>query len=384
MRGGDQRLAQYRFGVSIKMQRRDFLTTLAAAGVASAQKTAKLGTLFVGGWQKRILMIDEATRKVTGEIPLKLDVPRSIMWNEDKTKIIAHCQLGSGFEIIDVATRKLERSFKVDTGGKQYRPSGFACSPDNKKLYTALYTVEKKIDRFEISKPQWAIIDMVGEKIEKVVDLPKDQQLRGGGGRGGGMRVSPDGKLLYQFRDNVVIYSTEDFKEVDKIELSKPMFPGVERVMIGPGDDPYEERGTVFGFFNSVDPIVHKSTFGFATFDLDRRTFKFTPVGPSAANTMGLRLTPDRKTGYTVAMNGFGANRRTEFWSFDIQSKQITQMQEFDGRSRFEFNISSDGKLAYIYGAGNTIEMYDTATFKMVKDLDVNLDMTTNMLVLPG
>jgi tricorn protease-like protein len=85
-----------------------------------------------------------------------------------------------------------------------------------------------------------------------------------------------------------------------------------------------------------------------------------------------------------VAMNGMGANRRTEFWSFDIESKRITRMQEFDGRSRFDFNISSDGKIAYIYGAGNTIEMYDTATFKMVKDLDVNLDMTTNMLVLPG
>jgi len=365
------------------MQRREFLTTMAAAGVASAQK-AKPGTLFVGAWQKRVLIIDEATRKVTGEIELKLDVPRSIMWNEDKKKIIVHCQKGCGFEVIDVATRKLERSFMLDTGGKMYRPSGFANSPDDKKLYTALYTVEKKIDRFEVSKPQWAIIDMEGGKIEKVVDLPKDQQLRGGGGRGGGLRVSPDGKFLYQFRENVNILSTTDFKEVDKIELSKPLFPGIERVMIGPGDDPHEERGTIFGFFNSTDPIVHKTTFGFAKFDLNKRTFEFTPVGPSTTGTLGLRLTPDRKTGYTVAFNGQGANRRCEFWSFDIGSKQITRKQEFDGRSRFEFNASSDGKMLYIYGAGNTVEFYDAATLKMVRDLDVNADMTTNMLVLPG
>ncbi len=365
------------------MQRRAFLATVAAAGLAQAQ-TGKLGTLFVGAWQKRVLVIDEATRKVTDQIELNLDVPRSIMWSEDKKKIIVHCQKGCGFEIIDVATRKSERSFMVDTGGKMYRPSGFANSPDDKKLYTALYTVEKKIDRFEVSKPQWAIIDMVGEKIEKLVDLPKDQQLRGGGGRGGGLRVSPDGKFLYQFRDNVNILSTEDFKEIDKIELSKPLFPGIERVMIGPGDDPYEERGTIFGFFNSTDPIVHKTTFGFAKFDLNQRTFDFTPVGPSTTGTLGLRLTPDRKTGFTVAFNGMGANRRCEFWTFDIASRKITKTQEFDGRSRFEFNMSSDGKLLYIYGAGNTLEMYDATTLKMVKDLDVNTDMTSNMLVLPG
>lgn len=363
------------------MQRRNFLSTLAAAGIASAQ-TAKLGTLFVGAWQKRVLVIDEASRKLTGEIELKLDVPRSMMFTEDKKKLIVHSALECGFEIIDVATRKLERSFKLDGAGKKYRPSGFALSPDSKKMYTALYTVDKKIDRFEVSKPQWAIIDMDSEKIEKFVDFPKDQQLRGG--RGGGLRVSPDGKFLYQFRENVNIYSTENFKEVDKIELSKPLFPGVERVMISGGDDPHEEPGKIFGFFNSTDPIVHKTTFGFASFDLNKRTFEFSPVGPSTTRTTGLRLTPDRKTGYTVAYNGMGANQRCEFWTFDIASKRITKMQEFDGRSRFEFNLSSDGKLLYIYGAGNTLEIYDAATLKMVKDLDVNTDMTSNMLVLPG
>ncbi len=363
------------------MLRRSFLGTVAAAGIAPAQ-VAKPGLLFVGAWQKKVIVIDEATRKVATEIELKLDVPRSMVLSEDRKKLIIHSAMDCGFEIVDIATRKLERSFKLDADGKKYRLSGFAATPDDKKMYTMLYSVEKKIDRFEVNKPQWATIDMVEGKFEKFVDLPKDQPLRGG--RGGGLRVSPDGKFLYLFRDNVNIYSTDDFKEIDKIELSKPMFPGMERVMIGPGDDPHEERGTVFGFFNSTDAIVHKTTFGFAKFDLNQRTFEFTPVGPSTTGTMGLRLTPDRKTGYTVAFNGMGANRRCEFWSFDIASKQIVRKQEFDGRIRFEFNMSSDGKLLYIYGAGNTLESYDAATLKLVRDLDVNADMTSNMVVLPG
>ena len=364
------------------LNRRNFLATAAAATVASAQ-TAKPGLLFVGAWQKRVIIIDEATRKVAGEVELKLDVPRSISFSEDKKKVIVHSAMDCGFEIIDVATRKLERSFKLNDGGKKYRLSGFASSPDDKKLYTHLYSVNKKIDRFEVNKPQWAIIDMENGKFEKFADLPKDQESRGNG-RGGGLRVSPDGKFLYQFRDNVIIFSTVDFKELEKIELSKPMFPGFERIQIGPGDDPHEERGTVFGFFNSSDPIVHRSTFGFAKFDLNSRTFDFTPVGPTTAQIMGLRLTPDRKTGYTVAFNGTGASRRCEFWTFDIPSKQLVRKQEFDGRSRFDFSLSSDGKLLYIFGAGNTLEMYDAATLKLVKDLDVNADMTSNMLVLPG
>ncbi len=363
------------------MQRRSFIGALAAAGIASAQ-TAKPGLLFVGGWQKKVIVIDEVTKKVATEIDLKLDVPRTIFLSEDRKKLIVHSMTDCGIEIVDIATQKLERSFKLDAGGKKYRPSGFASSPDDKKLYTMLYSVEKKIDRFEVSKPQWATIDMVEGKFEKFVDFPKDQQVRNG--RGGGLRVSPDGKFLYMFRENVYIYSTDDFKEIDKIELSKPMFPGAERVMLGPGDDPHEDRGTVFGFFNSTDPIVHKTTFGFAKFDLNQRTFEFTPVGPSTTGTLGLRLTPDRKTGYTVAFNGMGPNRRCEFWSFDIASKQVVRKQEFDGRSRFEFSMASDGKLLYIYGAGNTVEMYDAATLKLVRDLDVNLDMTSNMVVLPG
>jgi WD40 repeat protein len=214
------------------------------------------------------------------------------------------------------------------------------------------------------------------------VDVPKE--MEGRGGRGGGLRFSPDGKFLYSFRDNVYIYDPETFKELDKIELSKPMFPGMERVMIGGADDPHEPAGMVLGFFNSTDPIVHRDTFGFATFDLAKRTFEFTPVGPSTTGIMGLRLTPDRKTGYTVAFNGGGATRRCEFWTFDIASKRLVKKQEFAGRSRFDFSISSNGKQLYIFGAGNTLESYSADTLQMTKELDVNADMTSNMVVRPG
>jgi DNA-binding beta-propeller fold protein YncE len=364
------------------MQRRDFLGALAAAPLAAQTPSAKKGMLYVGAWQKKIIVIDEAAQKVAGEVELKYDVPRSLMLSEDKKKIIVHSMKDCGFEFVDIATKKVEHSFVLNEGGKRYRPNGFAITPDDKKLYTTFYMTEKKIDRFEVGKTKWGIIDIASGKLEKEIDVPKE--MEGRGGRGGGLRFSPDGKFLYSFRDNVYIYDPATLKEVDKIELSKPMFPGMERVNVGPGDDPYEERGTVLGFFNSTDPIVHRSVFGFARFDLTKRTFDFTPVGPSTGGMMGMRLTPDRKFAYTVAFNGMGANRRTEFWTFDVAAKKLLKTQEFDGRSRFDYSISSDGKTLYIFGAGFELESFDAATLKQTKVLDVNADMTSNMLVVPG
>jgi hypothetical protein len=151
---------------------------------------------------------------------------------------------------------------------------------------------------------------------------------------------------------------------------------------LGGSIDALEEPGYLTALFNSTDPIVRRPIFGIARLDLTRRTFEFNPVGPSTTGMMGLHVTPDRKKGYTVAMNGSGANRRTEFWELDMTTRKIARMQEFDGRSRFSFNISTNGQKLYIHGAGFELEVYDAATMKPENVVDVNGDMTSNMLIL--
>jgi hypothetical protein len=98
---------------------------------------------------------------------------------------------------------------------------------------------------------------------------------------------------------------------------------------------------------------------------------------------MGLHVTPDRKTGYTVSFSGNGGNRRSEFWVFDLTTNQLARKQEFDGRARFNFGISSSGKDLYIYGAGYTVEVFDSAALKLRNTIDLNADITTGMVVLP-
>ncbi len=125
--------------------------------------------------------------------------------------------------------------------------------------------------------------------------------------------------------------------------------------------------------------------FGIARLELATRKLDFTPIGPAVTGMTGLRLSPDRKTGYTVAFlggNRVEPTRRTEFWVFDIATRKLTARQEFDSRSRFSFALSSDGKQLYIYGAGPTIEVYDAATFKPQRVITLDGDITTSMLVL--
>ena len=45
---------------------------------------------------------------------------------------------------------------------------------------------------------------------------------------------------------------------------------------------------------------------------------------------------------------------------------------------------STNGKLLYIYQAGNTIDVYDAATYKYLRTISLDADMTTGLYVVPA
>ena len=44
---------------------------------------------------------------------------------------------------------------------------------------------------------------------------------------------------------------------------------------------------------------------------------------------------------------------------------------------------SSNGKLLYIYQAGQTIDVYEATTYQYLRTIDLEADMTTALLVIP-
>ncbi len=358
---------------------KSFLLSLLLTSGAIAQ-----GTLFLGSWPNQIQVVDEKTQKVVDHIHLATGIAHGVQLSRDHKTIYAWTVDHNGIEVIDVATRKVTNSFVLDEGNKVTRFNSWAPDPEGKLIYLVIEVVEKKIDRFEISPIKFAVVDLAQKKIVRTYDFPKEEiQAQRMGRVNANMHVSPDGKFLYLMRNDVLVFDTSNFKLVDKIDLLRPEGAGMATVGMGQEIDALQKPNELVTVSNSVDPIVHRQIFGIARFDLNQRTFEFNAIGPTTAGMMGLHVSPDGKTGYTVATNGTGGNKRSEFWVFDLTTNKLVRKSEFDGRARFSFAASSTGKDLYIYAAGYQIEVYDSSTLQLRNTIDVNADITTEMIVLP-
>ena len=347
------------------------LLVLSLVGVA-----AQAGTLFLPAYPANVIMVDEDSKKVLDKIPTEVGLPTGSYLSYDHKKIYLTTQDHNGIAVLDMASHKIINHFLLNTSNKQLRFRGVAPSPDDKLLYTVVTEVDKTSDRFEIQKPKYAVIDLAQQKIVRTVDMtPGDMGPNMGFGRSGFM-VSPDGKYLYQFRNQVVVVDTTDFKVVNRIDLAKPEFPGITNVGLGGLLEQVQEPGYYTSLFYSEDPVIHFKTFGIAKFDLNKRTFTYDPIGPVMPGMGNLEVSPDRKMGYTLVHSGQHGTRSCEFWAFDLANRRRTLDVPYDCPTHFRLTISSNGKELYITGSGYTIDVFDTATLKEKQVVDLANDIT--------
>jgi DNA-binding beta-propeller fold protein YncE len=350
---------------------------------------ASAGTLYLPAYPASVLVFDEGKGAVIDKIPLETGTPMSIKLSPDRKLIYVTTIDHNGIEVIDVATRKVINHFVLNTPTKQFRFFGGAADPTGKFYYTVTKEIDQQSSQFEVGKPMYTVIDLQQQKIVKTVEVPKEvAETPGFDYVGAAFQISPDGKYLYKFGENISVLQASDFKEIDKIDLAKPEFPGMENVRFGGGFGPdldlANEPGQHISLFNSQDPIVHSKVFGLARFDLSTRQMDFSPIGPSPTGMSGFQVTPDKKAAYTVAVTGIHGTKSCEFWAFDLTSDKITKKEPVPCRTRFTLGISSNGKKLYIYGAGFDIEVYDAATLKYEKTYDLNTDVTYGgIVVLP-
>jgi DNA-binding beta-propeller fold protein YncE len=347
---------------------------------------ANAGTLFLPAYPAKVLVFDEGKGQIVDRIPLVTGTPMSIRLSPDRKLIYLTTIDHNGIEVIDVATHKVVNHFVLNTPDKQYRFWGGAPDPNGKFFYTVSKEIDQKPDHYDVGKPMYTVIDLEQKKIVKTVEVPKeDATARNLDYAGGSFQLSPDGKYLYRFGESISVLQPSDFKEIDKIDLSKPEFPGMQNVRFGGGFggdlDLMNEPGQHMALFNSEDPVVHNKVFGLGRFDLSTRQMEFNPIGPAPGGMAGFQVTPDKKRAYTVAVNGIHGTKHCEFWAFDLDSDQISKKAEVPCRTRFTLGISTNGKKLYIYGAGFDIEVYDAATLKYEKTYDLNNDVTYGGIV---
>jgi hypothetical protein len=340
------------------------------------------GFAYIGTLDKKLLVFDEDKEEVVAEIPLG-GIPRITVLSPDQTKL-AIFTTTMAVEVVDLPARKMISHFTLSD--EKSRPripraggSSLAMDPTGRYVYATMRVSVRETDYYRLEPAQFVVIDLQEKRIAKSFPFPKD--LDQGFGFAASYKVSPDGKLLYVFQEDVLVFDLATFTQVDRIELAKPEFPGASPFHLNPAEDPNSEGRVVTSVFTAVDPIVHKGTIGLASLDLETHKADFKPIGP-ALPMMGFMISPDHKRGFSLMYSGLGGNRDTEWWVWDIDSHKVIRKVPFESRPTFRFGMSGDGKKLYMYGAGSTLEVFDSETLKSRKLLYLNKDTTTNLITL--
>ncbi len=330
------------------------------------------GTLYVGSYKGVIYEIDEATEKIKREIPVGVGIPIGMIVSDDLSRIYLR---DAGYEKIEVIDRVKGASLGTHTlteGKARTRIWAMRPDPQNKTLILTIKKYTLEADRWVIGPPTLVQYDLEQRKIVRTIPWPKGEEREGVN-----VMFSPDGKLLYMFSEDILIYETTNFTEVDRWDISQPIEPGAGAIRFGGLPQFGDEPGFYTSFFTMQDPVQNRRIMGIGRIELAKKKINFHPIGPSRG--LGFAVAPDRKRGYGL----LESIDEWEFWTFDLESYRVTNRVQFKGRPRMGFRVSSNGNYLYIHTAGNTIDLYDTATFAKQRTIELDGDMTSVLLIPP-
>jgi DNA-binding beta-propeller fold protein YncE len=342
------------------------------APAATPAAVAGNGTIYLSTYKGVIAVVDEATEKTVSEIPFKSGIPIRVVFSNDRNRLYVQDIAYEKIEIIDRLKHETIDSFTLSEGSTKTRIWSMQPDPQDKYLILVIKKYTLQTDRWEIGAPTLVQYDLATKKIARTIPWPKGEERERAG-----VLFSPDGKFMYLFGDDVLIYETENFTEVDRWDLSRPIEEGAGRVSFG-GLDPFsDEPGFYTGLFTMQDPVQGRRIMGIGRIELAKKKIDFHPVGPAMG--LSFAVAPDHKRAYGL----FSDIGDYQFWTFDLETYRVVARTPFRGRPRMGMRVSSSGALLYIYVAGNTIDLYDTATMKLQRTITLDGDMTSFTLLPP-
>jgi len=342
---------------------------IAAAPPPDTKLTGGTGTIYLGSYARRLAVLDEATEKLTAEIPLKTGLSWAVRLSRDRSRFFVESADQEHFEVIDVASRQTLDTFTLSEGDKHVRTLAFDVDPQNRFMVLVTRTLTKSIDRFEVGAATFIEYDLKEHKVVRTLPWATDPEpqyyyLL--------LRFSPDGKLLYVFSNEIVIYDAATLKQVDSWNLSLPNEPGLGNFDLSSMDESNDEPGYFTALFGMQDPVARRRLLVVGRVNLVEKRIDSFPIGPAPDHgDVNFALAPDRKHGY-ILLEEIG---RHEIWTIDLEGKRRENQMTFEGRPRMAIRCSSNGKIIYLYEAGNTIDLYDAASLKYLRTITLDADM---------
>ena len=350
-----------------------FVLCLAFSSASLHAQSGGNGIIYMGAYDRSILVIDESSLEVVDRIETTTGIPISLTLSQNHERIYLRNAEFEEIEIIDVAARKSIDSFTLSRGNSKVRIWGMTVDPQEEFVILNTMRYTKRIDRWEIDDPVLLKYDLKEKEVTDTIPWPdgeERQRVR--------LMFSPDGEYLYFFGRDILVLETENYTEADRWELSRPLEEGLGRFSFGFPRSSHDEPGIHTGLFNFTDPVQNRRIMGIARVNLAEREFDFFTLGPSRG--VSFRLAPGGRKGYGLVQQ-IG---NYEFWTFDLEGRRVESRQRFAGRPRMSLEVSSNGELLYIYNAGGTIDVYDADTYEFLRTVAYDADMTSFIMIPEG
>lgn len=314
-----------------------FFCLLAVAGQADARE------LVVNLGYGKLQVIDVSTDEVTAEIPIK-GWARETMLSTDRQFLYVTASRHM-IHKVDLQSMQVVKTVDMHSGGWQRFIYGFENAGDGRTAY--INTISRRTENGEaiIGKPAVLRIDLETGQILNSVEVPS-----------GVFNIAYSAAKKRLFAVGLDIYTIDVSEKAMKVVDTYPLFD--KKMNVLPIFCPVEENGGVF-----LVPYYTPQLPGLLS--IDTRTAEITTI-PLKSEIMayGAFYSPDRKKAYA---------NMDDLYVIDIETGTVTNSEVVNEGTTFGLVTSADGKKIYLQG-GPIVDVYDAATLKVVKKLQLSTD----------
>ncbi len=328
------------------MRKRTLFTLAAALVVAAAfTATAEAKDTFYYMGNSVIQVVDGDTDAIVADIPVDGWVRESDFTADKKfLYVTAKRHL---IHKVDLAANKVVHTADVNSDGWQRFILGFDLAPDGKSAYANMLSRTTKDGEVVIGTPVLAQVDLESGKILRSVEVPWASAT---------IVSVKNGQGVYVIGQDIAMVDVSG-KEM-KVTGTYPMYEKMWNIL--PLWDYTKENGGLF-----VGNYYTPELMGLITIDTATGEIIDTPLEGIPCFAYSLILSPDKKKAYAVM---------DELNVIDLEKKTYGEIVPMHEGTAYAVNITSDGKKVYAAGGGATTTVFDTASLKPIKVLQMAAD----------
>lgn len=325
-------------------QRLLFLGLALALALAHVERSEARDRFYYLGYGI-IQVIDGDTDAIVADIPVR-GATREVGLTADR-KFLYVAANRHLVHKVDLEQNKVVATADVSNDGWDRVMFGFVVDPDGRTAYGGF--MSRRVDRGEVvvGKPVVAQFELATGKLLRSVEVPWGIAH---------LVAVKGGRMLYAFGKDIykIDASGADLKVVETV----PMFDKGMNIL------PFWDYAFDNGGIASMNYYTEKFM-GLLLIDQQSGDIRDIVLQGEPAMAYSVVLAPDRKRAYAVM---------DDLTVIDLVKKTYVGSVPINEGTCYGINVSADGRKIYVAGGGSTLTIYDAATLKPLKVLQMASD----------